>query len=261
MRLRPPSADSFSITVALLVGAVGAVLVPRLGVVPEGAGVVVVAALVTWTLLEQAPERIDRAVAARLYLPLGGGALLPIFGVMGGEALGYAVLPASLAVPSAGLALLGIVVVETGRRRRARVLRARETVHLHLSLTESPRRLFVLSVASSLFGAGVVRLVAGETVGLPLLVGVVAGTAVGVTLVDTQEVDLYVVDRGLVVVPRRRLGASVVPWRRVRAVAVVDGTLRIDRGLPWPARYECDLALVDDARDVVATLRSVRRSV
>jgi hypothetical protein len=42
---------------------------------------------------------------------------------------------------------------------------------------------------------------------------------------------------------------------------VVDGTLRIDRGLPWPTRYECDLSLVDDSRDVVATLRSARRSV
>jgi hypothetical protein len=164
-------------------------------------------------------------------------------------------------VPSAGLALLGIVVVETGRSRRARVRRARETVHLHLSLTESSRRLFVLSVASSLVGVGVVRLVAGETIDLPFLVGAVAGTVVGVTLVDTGAVDLYVIDRGLVVVPRRRLGASVLPWRRVRAVAVVDGTLRIDRGLPWPTRYECDLSLVDDSRDVVATLRSARRSV
>ena len=261
MRLRPPSADSFSVAVALLVGAVGAILVPRLGVVPEEAGAVVVAALVTWVLLEQAPERVDRTVDARLYLPVGGGALLPVFGVVAGETLGYVVVPESLTVPSAGLALLGIVVVETGRSRRARVRRARETVHLHLSLTESPRRLFVLSVASSLFGAGVVHLLAGERVGLPLLVGVVAGTVVGVTLVDTQEVDLYVVDRGLVVGPRRRLGASVVPWRRVRAVGVVDGALRIDRGLPWPTRYECDRSSVDDARDAVATLRSVRRRV
>jgi hypothetical protein len=222
---------------------------------------VVVAALVTWVLLEQAPDGVDRAVDARLYLLLGGGALLPVFGVMGGEAVGYAVVPESLTVPSAGLALLGIVVVETGRSRRARVRRARETVHLHLSLTESSRRLFVLSVASSLVGVGVVRLVAGETIDLPFLVGAVAGTVVGVTLVDTGAVDLYVIDRGLVVVPRRRLGASVLPWRRVRAVAVVDGTLRIDRGLPWPTRYECDLSLVDDSRDVVATLRSARRSV
>lgn len=261
MRPRPPSADSFSVAVALLVGAGGAVVAPRLGVVPGGAGVVVVAALVTWVLLEQAPDGVDRAVDARLYLPLGGGALLPVFGVMGGEAVGYAVVPESLTVPSAGLALLGIVVVETGRSRRARVRRARETVHLHLSLTESSRRLFVLSVASSLVGVGVVRLVAGETIDLPFLVGAVAGTVVGVTLVDTGTVDLYVIDRGLVVVPRRRLGASVLPWRRVRAVAVVDGTLRIDRGLPWPTRYECDLSLVDDSRDVVATLRSARRSV
>jgi len=261
VRLRPPSADPFSVAVALLTGAVGAILAPRLGVVPEGAGVVVVAALATWVLLEQAPERVDRAVDARLFLLLGGSAILPVIGEMGGEALGYAVVPEPLAVPSAGLALLGIVVVETGRSRRARVRRARETVYLHLSLTESSRRLFVLSVASSLFGVGVVRLVAGETVGLPLLVGVVAGTVVGVTLVDSQEVDLYVVDRGLIVVPRRRLGAAVLPWRRVRAVAVVDGTLRLDRGLPWPTRYECDLSLVDDARDVVETLRSARRSV
>lgn len=73
----------------------------------------VVAALVTWVLLEQAPDGVDRAVDARLYLPLGGGALLPVFGVAAGETLGYVVVPASLAVPSAGLALLGIVVVET----------------------------------------------------------------------------------------------------------------------------------------------------
>ena len=34
----------------------------------------------TWVLIEQTPERIDRAVDAGLSLPLGGVALLPLLG-------------------------------------------------------------------------------------------------------------------------------------------------------------------------------------
>lgn len=264
--LRPPTADPFSVALGLLVGGTSAVVLPELplgALETHGAGMAVFAGLAVWTLLEQIPRTVDRAVEARLYRLVGALALLPFAVAVGDDLVGRTVVPASLTLPSVGLAVLGLIVVETGKRRLTRLVRARETVHLRVTAVESARRRFVLSVGSSLVGVGVVRLFAGEAVGLPTLVGIVVGTTIGLGVVDTRRVDLYVLDRGLVVVPHRRLGTTLVPWRRVRRVTVRDGTLRLDRGLPWPTRYECDLSLLEnaDADRVVDAVRRRRRSV
>jgi hypothetical protein len=260
MRFRPPSADPFSIAVALLVGGCAAVVVPAVGFGPSAAGAAVLAAGVAWVLVEQVPDHVDRAADARLYLPLGGAAFLPLVVDIAGDALGSAVVPESYTLPAVGFSFVGIILVETGRRRRANNLRSREAVHVRLAMAESSRRLFVLSTVSALTGAGGVRLVAGERVGLPLLVGAVGGTVVGLFLLDTADVDLFVLDRGLVVVPKRRFGVSVVPWRRVRRVSVTDRTLRVERGLPWPMSYERTLPTASEARELRDTLRRYRRS-
>lgn len=260
MRFRPPSADSFSLSVSLLLGGCTSVSLPALGFSPNSAGLAVFATGLTWVLIEQIPARVDRAMAARLYLPLGGVALVPLFGDMVGDALHASFLPETLTLPAVGFGILGLVLVETGRKRRARYLRGQETVHLSVEMVESARRLFVLSAVSAFTGAGVVRLFAGETVGLPLLVGVVVGTLIGLCFVDTREVNLCVLDRGLIIAPKRRFGVSIVPWRRIRGISVTDRTLRIERGLPWPTRYERTFATDADARRVRDTLRRNRRS-
>jgi hypothetical protein len=127
-------------------------------------------------------------------------------------------------------------------------------------MAESSRRLFVLSTLSALGGAVLVRLLAGEAVGIPLLVGAVGGTVIGAFVMDTDAVDVYVLDRGLIVVPKRRFGASIVPWRRVRDVSTVGRELRIERGVPWPTRYERTLGTDAEARQLRDTLRGYHRS-
>jgi hypothetical protein len=214
----------------------------------------------TWVLIEQIPERIDRAVDTGLYLPLGGAALLPLLSDMADDALRISLLPEPLTLPAVGFGILGLVLIESGRRRRARYLRVHETVHLRVELSESRRRLFVLSVISAFSGVGVVRLVAGEAVGIPLLVGIVGGTLIGLFVVDTDRVQLFVLDRGLIVVPKRRFGVSIIPWRRVRGISTTGRTLHIERGLPWPTRYERTFATDTEARQARETLRRYRRA-
>jgi hypothetical protein len=262
--LRPPTADPFSISLGLLVGGASAIVLPELplgALETHGSGMAVLAGLAVWTLLEQIPRTVDRAVEARLYHLVGALALLPFAVTVGDGVVGRMVVPASLTLPIIGLVLLGLVVVEAGKRRLIRIVMRRETVDLRLTLVESARRLFVLSVGSSLVGVGLARLAAGEAVGLPTLVGVVVGTTIGLAVVDNRRIDVAVLDRGLVIEPRRRIGTTLVPWTRVRRVTVRDGTLRIDRGLPWPTRYECDLSQVEDADRVVDAVRRRRRAV
>ncbi|WP_380681285.1 hypothetical protein [Salinigranum sp. GCM10025319] len=264
MNIRPPTADPFSVAVGFLVGGASAVVLPELplgALETHGAGMAVLAGLAVWTLLEQLPRTVDRAVEARLYRLVGALALLLLAVTLGDDLVGRTVVPPSLTLPAVGLVLLGLVVVEAGKRRLIRIVMRRETVDLRLTLVESARRLFVLSAGSSLVGVGIARLTAGEAVGLPTLVGAVVGTTIGLTVVDNRRVDIAVLDRGLVIEPRRRIGTTLVPWARVRRVTVRDGTLRIDRGLPWPTRYECDLSQVDDADRVVDAVRRRRRAV
>jgi hypothetical protein len=142
---------------------------------------------------------------------------------MAGDTLGTSTLPESLTFPAVGFGILGLIVIETGRTRRARYPRAQETVYLRLGMTESSRRLFVLSAVSTFAGAGVVRFLVGETGGVPPLIGVVGGTLIGLFVVDTRDVDLFVLDRGLIVVPNRRFGVSILPWRRIRGVRLQAG--------------------------------------
>jgi hypothetical protein len=179
---------------------------------------------------------------------------------MVGDAIHASVIPEPLTLPTVGFGILGLVVIETGRERRARYLRAHETVHLRVEMAESARRLFVLSVLSAFAGAGVVRYLAGDTVGLPLLVGAVGGTLIGLFIVDTREVELFVLDRGLIIAPKRRFGVSIIPWRRIRGASATDQTLRIERGLPWPTRYERTFATDEEAQHLRDTLRRHRRS-
>ena len=260
MGVRPPSADSFSIAVSLLLGGCTFVSLPALGFSPNSAGVAVFVAGVIWVLLEQIPERVDRAVDTRLYLPLGGVALGPLFADIVGDALHASVIPDPLTLPAVGFGILGLVVIETGRKRRARYLRAHETVYLQFEMAESARRLFVLSAVSAFVGAGVVRYLAGDTVGLPLLIGAVGGTLIGLFFVDTQEVELFVLDRGLIIAPKRRFGVSIISWRRIRGISATDRTLCIERGFPWPTRYERTFATATEAQRVRDTLRRHRRS-
>ncbi|WP_152041169.1 hypothetical protein [Salinigranum salinum] len=130
---------------------------------------------------------------------------------MTGDTLGTSLLPESLMLPAVGFGIFGLIVIETGRKRRARYLGAQETVHLRVEMTESSRRLFVLSAVSAFAGAGVVRFLVGEAVGIPLLTGIVGGTLIGLFIVDTRYIDLFVLDRGLIVVPNRRFGVIVLP--------------------------------------------------
>jgi hypothetical protein len=225
----------------------------------NGVGLAVFATGVTWILLEQIPERVDRAVERRLYLPVGGVALIPLLGTMVDDALGTSVVPVSVTLPAVVFGILGLVLIEAGRRRRARYLREQETVHFRVEMSESSRRLFLLSSTSALVGAGGIRILSGEAVGIPLLIAVVGGTLIG-QFMDTQEVNLFVLDRGLIVVPRRRFGVSIIPWRRIRGVSVTDRTLRIERGLPWPTYYERAFATDTDARKYRDKLRHHRRS-
>ena len=73
---------------------------------------------------------------------------------MGSDAVRGSPLPESVGPPAVGFGIVGLVLVQTGRSRRARYLGSRETVRLRLEMTESSRRLFVLSTLSAFGGAG-----------------------------------------------------------------------------------------------------------
>lgn len=233
---------------------------PALGLGPNSAGVAVLVAGLTWVLVEQIPEQVDCAVNARWYLPVGGVALIPLFGDTVGDVVHASFLPEPLTLPAVGFGILGLVLIEAGRKRRARYLRAQETVHLQVEMAESSRRLFVLSAFTACAGAGAVRLLAGEAVSIPLLIGAVGGTLIGLFFVDTQETDLFVLDRGLIIAPKRRFGVSIIPWRRVRGISSTGQTLQIERGLPWPTRYERTFATGAEAQQTRDTLRRYRRT-
>ena len=90
----------------------------------------------TLILIEQIPERIDRVVDAGLYLAPGGVALLLLLADMAGDALRILLLPEPLTLPVIGFGILGLVLIEAGRCRQARYLRAHETVHLRVELSQ-----------------------------------------------------------------------------------------------------------------------------
>ncbi|ELZ79646.1 hypothetical protein C455_08677 [Haloferax larsenii JCM 13917] len=176
------------------------------------------------------------------------------------DALRTSFVPEPFTLPAVVFGILGLVLIEAGRRRRARYLREQETVHFRVEMSESSRRLFLLSSTSALVGAGGIRILTGEAVGIPLLIAVVGGTLIGQFMVDTQEVDLFALDRGLIVVPKRRFSVSIIPWRRIREISVTDRTLHIERGFPWPARYERAFATGTEAQQYRDKFRYHRRS-
>ena len=96
MRFRPPSVDSFSIAVSLWVGWCVYVVIPAVGFTSNGVGLAVLATGVNWILLEQIPERVDSAVDRRLYLPLGGVALVSLLGYIVDDVLRTSVVPESV---------------------------------------------------------------------------------------------------------------------------------------------------------------------
>jgi hypothetical protein len=88
VQFRAPAADAFDVTVSVLAGGCAGVVASALGRGSNPAVFEVVVAGFVWVTVEQMPDVVDRAIDARLYLLLGGGALAPLFSDVAGETAG-----------------------------------------------------------------------------------------------------------------------------------------------------------------------------
>ncbi|SFK78602.1 hypothetical protein SAMN04487950_1082 [Halogranum rubrum] len=265
MRPRLPSYDHFSVAVGLLVAGVAVTILPWLTLVSLDVvgGLALVVALGVWVVLEQIPEQVNAALDNYLYAlpPVLAVGLVALFV---GESVGIdRVLPDSLHLPLLGLLVLCGLVGETGRRRRARVVSERESMHALVTVTESRWFAVAISVVGSLLGYAIISVAFGEAFSpwrLAFLAGAsVVGAVIGTLFQGRETNQLAVLDGGLLVRTESGRPVTVVPWWQVRRVDVTDGTVRIRRGLPFPTTYYSEFSEREEAKRVVDAIRRCQR--
>lgn len=262
MRPRLPSYDHFSVAVGVFVAGCLLALASLLGVPLEEplGGVALVVALAVWTLLAQVPERVNAALAHRLHLVVGALACTPVLVLAATRLVSRLGSSAPLATPSPwiplGLVTGGVVVAALGESRYA--THCYETEQLHAIVTTAPRtrwRQFLSSFVWGTLGYAVLTL-ALDTVSMfsVLVFGIFHAV-----LHPPSAKDLVVLDSGFLLREDEDSGGWLVPWRRVRRVESVDGTLRIERDLPFPRTYRVDLSERENASRVADAIRRCRR--
>jgi hypothetical protein len=259
-----PSIRPFSVGTGLFVGVAAGIVAHRLapgGSVPGGdVGLAPAVGFLTllgvWLALEQVPDVVDRLLLGRGHYALGVLALCPALAVLLVDATDVAALSEGARLRAVAVTLVGLLATAAATSQRARLLREREAVELVVEAVETQWRRLAVTTATFLgFYTGLAA-VYPRTVSLATFVGVAFGLGIGSLVVGEQRVDLTVLDRGLLVGGSGRLGASLVPWSRVRRVTVEGDTLTVSRGLPWPLVYRVDLNEVADRVAVVETLQS-----
>lgn len=257
MRPRLPSFDWFSVACGVLVaGTVVAVAASTASIV---LGLAICAGLMTWTLLEQVPDRIDRLLLARGHYIAGGLAVALLAVALLGRA-DWLTVPNSLTIPLLALSLLAVVVAGTGDKRRAAVIR-RESTHM-LTVQAEKSRLYAVSkfVVSALVTVGVTSPLLGDPV-VPGLVGAGLGGLIAMVFTWTPAVELTATDRALLVSERPGGDDEAIPWRRIRRISTEESTVRVWRGFPWPMRYQATFESPAEAERRADTFRRCRRSV
>jgi hypothetical protein len=262
VRPRIPSLRPFSVGLGLFAGVCVGVVVNRLGPsvdlsgVGLGPGVGLLTLLAVWVALEQFPETVDRVLLARGHYALAVAAVLPPLAVLAVDATDAAALTEVTRIGALTVALTGLLATAAATGQHARLLRERESAALVVTAVEVQwPRLAATAATFVVFYAGF-AVVYPEAFSLATFVGLAIGLGVGALLVGEKRVELSALDGGLLVGSSGHLGASFVPWGRVRSVTIDDDTLTVRRGLPWPLVYRVDLTGVDDRSAVVETLRA-----
>lgn len=262
MRPRLPSYDHFSVAVGVFVGGCLLALASLVGLPLEEplGGVALVVALAVWTLLARVPERVNAMLARRLHVVVGVLSCAPIVVLAANRLVGRLDSSPPLADPSPwvplGIGVGGVVVAAVGEHRYA--THCYETEGIHAIVTTTPRarwRQFLSSLVWGTLGYALVTF-ALDTASL---FGLAAFGVLHAVLNPPSAKDLVVLDSGLLIRDDEDSGGSLTPWRRIRGVDVVDGTLRVRRGLPFPRTYRCDFSERAEAKRVADAIRRCRR--
>ncbi|SFK78580.1 hypothetical protein SAMN04487950_1081 [Halogranum rubrum] len=261
MRPRLPSYDHFSVAVGVFVG--GLILwallsisrvVPFVPSTPASLGTVFLAVvLVTWTVLEQSPSRVDDALERGLHLGLGVCSILPLSALLVAQAAGYSPSPTTRWA-TVCLALAGVIAATAGIHRRATTCLREASVEATLAATQSAWTLLVSSFVLAILSTSVVSLGLEGRLYLGLVIGPAIGSTAG-TFVGNRAATLSVTESGLLVNPRRGKLFSVLSWGWLLRVDYTDETLWVTSLLPVPQTYYCDLSGRDDAEAIVKTIR------
>jgi hypothetical protein len=262
VRPRLPSLRPFSVGTGLFAGVCAGLLahhlapgitIPDVGLAPA---VGFLTLLGVWVALEQVPAVVDRLLLGRGHYALGVLALCPALAVLLVDATDVAARSEGARLQAVAVTLVGLLATAAATSQRARLLCERETVELVVEAVETQWRRLAVTAASFVVCYAGFAAVYPAVFSVASFVGGALGLGIGSLVVGEQRVDLTVLDRGLLVGGSGRLGASRVPWSRVRHVTVDGDTLTVSRGLPWPLVYRVDLGEVEDRATVVEALRS-----
>lgn len=253
MWLRRPHLRHFALSLGGLVGLAGFLATPppwpTHPILGLGVGACVTA--LVWTLLEQRPDALDRAVEARVYHTFSGLGVLLVAAVLGPRILGGPVLDEGTAFRVLVFALATGVVAGIGNGHRGTLLREREPVRAEISCVESTLHAIALAIVGTVVFVGIFSLGMGRPVSPWVVGGGAIGGTIGSVFTEKQEYDLVALDDHLLVQHESVGVTSVIPWSRVWSVTVEGDTLRVVRGLPQPAVYTADLSAVEDRRAVL----------
>jgi hypothetical protein len=261
MRFRsPPRIEPFSIALGLYLGTLVFRVLPVVSGPESWVRIAGAVAVIVWILSSQRPEPFEWVLDRRLYwAPCIGtiGVLLVVIGTRPAAFLAHVPFWAASIVT-------GSVVLITGQRRHAKLLRDRNRVHERVDGRSSRWTNLIWSIGGASIG---VLAVETATVGprpvvellhqlTPVVVGSAIGWTIGALIVNhSNTVELLVLDDALIVDVRGKWGMHPIAWRRVRTVDIDDETLHVRTAL-WSSSFSCDLSDADRPQETVRAFRT-----
>ncbi len=260
--MRPPRLQAFCLSLGIVAGIAASLSLLWVGFAPLSHVLAIgfFIALVGWTVAEQVPDQLDRAVGARLHWLLVFVGALPFVGIFGAIVLSDYTPSSELVLYSSIFAFAAVIATSYGSARDAKIRLRTQTIHAAVSATKLRRYHIPLTLVSSVVGIALLRLALGRGAFdggfVGQIIGSLIGVAIGISLVDDRTVTLTVLDDCFLVSASEKASGSAVPWRRIRRVSIDGDTLRIALGLPWPMVYEVNLSKVSNPDSVLEAFRS-----
>ncbi|WP_135828683.1 hypothetical protein [Halorussus halobius] len=258
MRFRHPELRSLPVALGALVGIAGVLATPAPWPTDPVTSLVTgtYVGILAWTVVEQVPDAVDRAVDAGVHRLAGGLGLLGVVGLLGAGLLGGSPPDEGAVIRLLVFATALILVTSMADNRRGTLVREREQVRATVTAVQLRRYRVALSVAATVVVGSALSLTTGEFLAVGTVAGGVVGSTVGVVLTGREEYELLALDDHLLVRQVGDTGGTAVRWERLRDVSVEGDRLRVARGLPWPTVYAVDLSAVEDRRAVLGAFRS-----
>ncbi len=258
VRFRHPELRSLPVALGALVGIAGVLATPAPWPTDPVTSLVTgtYVGILAWTVVEQVPDAVDRAVDAGVHRLAGGLGLLGVVGLLGAGLLGGSPPDEGAVIRLLVFATALILVTSMADNRRGTLVREREQVRATVTAVQLRRYRVALSVAATVVVGSALSLTTGEFLAVGTVAGGVVGSTVGVVLTGREEYELLALDDHLLVRQVGDTGGTAVRWERLRDVSVEGDRLRVARGLPWPTVYAVDLSAVEDRRAVLGAFRS-----